>query len=1469
MEEIPESSNDDMNAYPAWLNWRPVPCFVLGLFLVGANAACALTQTRTPGTAANCISVAGIGTRSWSNPSRAIASDNSRASASVDGTTTRYLQCLNYGFTIPASATINGITASVERKSSRTSNGGSHDAAIRIVKGGAIGTTDRSTATIYTTSDVTEAHGSASDLWGLAWTAADINAASFGAAFAATKPLSAGNSHTISVDLIQITVDYTVDTTPPTVSSITRANGNPSGAATVSWAVVFTESVTGVDSGDFALVQAGGVSGASIASVTGSGTTWTVTANTGSGFGTLGLNLADNDTILDQTSNKLGGTGAGNGNFTGEIYTIDKLNPQVNSINRASADPTNAASVSWTVVLSESATGVDTGDFALAQAGGVSGASITSVTGSGTTWTVTANTGSGSGTLGLNLVDNDTIIDAVSRPLGGAGTGSIFTGQVFTIDKTIPSVISINLADPDPTVADSVTWTVVFNKSVSGVDMADFALAASGVSGAYITSATGSGATWTVSANTGIGSGTLGLNLVDNDSIIDLFSIPLGGAGANNGNFTGQAYTITDTPPMASYSMDEASWNGVVDEVADSQDGYPGTARNSATTTDGSRAIPGDPGTCRYGVFDNGGTITKGYIELPNFPDLDTDFTITAWVKATNNTVAGQHIFIDDESKTGGYGLSLGDGGTGKLRFYSRGSSAATLDTPNVIASNTWYFVAGVADIANGARKIYVYDAAGSLLPGMPVSAASAGWGTDAGMASIGAETNSSSQAPASFHFKGNLDEVSIYDKVLAQAALTALAAQKHACTTVMPDHLEIQHASGAGLTCAASTLTIRACADAACATPYIGGVSGTLSAAGAPAVSWDGTTGGATGAGFAIPAGGSSVTKNVQVATAGSVVFGITSPAPMPANATTCNFGACTFTANTAGFIFSSATTGSTYTIPAQVSGIAAPALYLRAVQASTTNPAVCTPAIISSTASVNMGYACNNPTTCQAGNLTSINATAIAGSPNSNPTQNSTSVSLAFDANGSTPITARYDDVGQITLYANTTVTPFTGGAAITLNGSSSAYVVAPHHFDLTGIQQTAAPNLVNPAAANATGAKFVKAGEQFSVTVTARNFLNAATPNYGKEATPESVKLTPALAAGLGLTRTGTIAGNFGAFANGVATGSSFTWDDVGIITLTPSVSDANYLGAGDVTGTASSNVGRFYAAQFGLSAASITNRADLVCPTCTWTYMGEQMNAVFTLTAQAVGGAATQNYNYSATAANNFARLDPTLAGNPLVFGAIDSAATRTPLTARLDTSLTATGNFVNGNGAANISAPLAITRSASADGPYSLLDIGIAPADTDGAKMAAYDLDTTNVVSTANDHTKVARTDVRYGRLKLSNAYGSELLSLSLTATAQYYTATGWANNITDNITPLTFAANYPVGTGTTAVTLTPATSTLAAGILTVNLAKPSGGATGKTTVNPAAPGYLPVTSGTATFGVYKGNNNFIYLRESY
>lgn len=236
---------------------------------------------------------------------------------------------------------------------------------------------------------------------------------------------------------------YTVEKNNPFVTGILRMDPDPAVADTVHFMVTFSEEVSGVDGGDFAPLTTGGIADAAVVQVTGPGPTYTVAVYTGTGDGTLRLNLLDNDSILDAMGNPLAGAGAGNGNFTsGEAYTINKSAPSVTSSLRSDPDPTAALSVRFTVSFSEAVNGVDAGDFALTAAGGISGAAVMSVSGSGNTYVVTVGTGGGNGALRLDLIDNDSILDAAGLPLGGAGAGNgNFTGgQSYTVNKRAPAV---------------------------------------------------------------------------------------------------------------------------------------------------------------------------------------------------------------------------------------------------------------------------------------------------------------------------------------------------------------------------------------------------------------------------------------------------------------------------------------------------------------------------------------------------------------------------------------------------------------------------------------------------------------------------------------------------------------------------------------------------------------------------------------------------------------------------------------------------------------------------------------------------------------------------------------------------------------------------------------------------------------------------------------------------------------------
>lgn len=125
----------------------------------------------------------------------------------------------------------------------------------------------------------------------------------------------------------------------PKVVSIVRADPNPTGAASVNFTVTFSEAVNGVNLvspfSDFNLVTSQGITGASLTGVSSvSGTTYTVRVKTGSGSGTLRLDVTDDDSIVDAKGQPLGRTGTGNGNFTtGEEYAFNTTN--TNTISAA------------------------------------------------------------------------------------------------------------------------------------------------------------------------------------------------------------------------------------------------------------------------------------------------------------------------------------------------------------------------------------------------------------------------------------------------------------------------------------------------------------------------------------------------------------------------------------------------------------------------------------------------------------------------------------------------------------------------------------------------------------------------------------------------------------------------------------------------------------------------------------------------------------------------------------------------------------------------------------------------------------------------------------------------------------------------------------------------------------------------------------------------------------------------------
>ncbi len=195
--------------------WGLVGTIVLGSLLIASSAFAASTGAVNAGTGSNDNS---IGTVPWTNPGNITTSVGSTFSTATVASpiVSNYLKSSNYGFSIPAGATINGIQVTILRGSSTGSS--IKDNVVKLVKGGTVTGNNKAIATVWQNSNFLATYGSSSDLWGATWTPADINASNFGAALSVAS--NSGTNHTGSVDYMQITVTYTLpDTTAPTITA--------------------------------------------------------------------------------------------------------------------------------------------------------------------------------------------------------------------------------------------------------------------------------------------------------------------------------------------------------------------------------------------------------------------------------------------------------------------------------------------------------------------------------------------------------------------------------------------------------------------------------------------------------------------------------------------------------------------------------------------------------------------------------------------------------------------------------------------------------------------------------------------------------------------------------------------------------------------------------------------------------------------------------------------------------------------------------------------------------------------------------------------------------------------------------------------------------------------------------------------------------------------------------------------------
>ena len=238
----------------------------------------------------------------------------------------------------------------------------------------------------------------------------------------------------------------------------------------------------------------------------------------------------------------------------------------VTSINRATATPTNAANVTWQVVFADAINGLTASNLTLANAGLVTPGINTVTATSGpptTTWNVTASTGTGDGTLGLNMTGSTGLTHTI--------TNLPFTGEVYTIDRTAPSTTSFARFNPatSSTSADTLVFRATFSEDVINVDTTDFAV--NGTTTATVTNVSGSGSVYDVTVSGGdlAGfNGTVGLNFNSGENITDT----AGNALPNTEPATDETYSVTNPPATL-----------VVNTTADTDDGFCSTDPGGCT----------------------------------------------------------------------------------------------------------------------------------------------------------------------------------------------------------------------------------------------------------------------------------------------------------------------------------------------------------------------------------------------------------------------------------------------------------------------------------------------------------------------------------------------------------------------------------------------------------------------------------------------------------------------------------------------------------------------------------------------------------------------------------------------------------------------------------------------------------------------------------------------------------------------
>jgi MSHA biogenesis protein MshQ len=894
------------------------------------------------------------------------------------------------------------------------------------------------------------------------------------------------------------------------------------------------------------------------------------------------------------------------------------------------------------------------------------------------------------------------------------------------------------------------------------------------------------------------------------------------GASTEPGPSTAILFYIPSGSPLAEYRFEEGAWapSGAGQVTDSSVKLLHGMALGSTQETPSGKvcrgaSIPLNTTAAAVDAIKTGVRFSDAGVNMTG------QGTAMFWYNSNLAWNSGQAAQLLDATLTNGQWFYLTKTPTGTLYFQVTDSTGAlrSVETPvQAFAANTWVHIAiswnfNASPTANSDHlQIFVEG-------GAPTTSAFTSAGTLAALDYVYAGDN-----PSGFtgtkgtvnSANGTIDELRFYNSELNQGQVLGARSQTHACNTFVIDHLELRPASWSGLACAPGTMVVAACANAtvgpAC-TPYTGGLVATLSSTGAATV-WDTSTGGAT---ITIGYGQSSANKTFYTATGTSTMnaTGTGLPVAIP-NPTKCIVGGAAGSCN-----WTSANGGLLFTVPnsSVITGGQPTSVSVQAVQSPPTPGAACVPVQNLSAVGLKIWTTATSPaafaaTSSSAGvtvggapQVSNASAGPYAYTPQSVPASNNVA-GLNFDGTATSAFWLKHMDTGQFVLNATLDVAATASTPALTLTGTSGVTSV-PVGYGVTAatVQATAAAQAACaafPSASCDTAAggnvRVASAGGSFSSTVIAALWtVNADTDLTDNPVAPSyagTVNLSPTLVAPTG-GAAGAMTSTTAVLAAGTNTNATQSWTQSGAMKISAS---GTYFGQ-PVTGQ-SAVMGRFSPKNF---------KTALTTPGCgAFTYSGQPITTV-TITAMdgAAMTAATPNYTGAFARAVNLTDGSASPAG---------TFTTNPPIAAAAFVAGVATGSpvytFTNKE-----TAPISLTLRA-ADGEI-----------------------------TSSGFTEAVAL-IRSGRIRLSNAYGSELLNsgLPLTTVVEYYDTapTGWRSG-TDTCTNLV-AANFAFATAAPSCTTgvsscITALSVTATGVgpykspWTVNLAKPTAGGSMCVTLN--------------------------------